>query len=179
LNLNRLARRWKRCTGTFWRRKESQAPSPRSVEGLRFWPPPGVPSLMFFQGHALTQPYAHRERARTRTRASRSSGLLARLRRSSVAPTAWSREGRLEGLRPRRWHAGGLPPNRQSRTGRRLPGVAPLDVFRGAMGCVSARLWKNVKDGTPGERHTPALSGTVLLPASRGGCERTSTAPAP
>ena len=139
--------------------------------------------------------------------ASRNSGLLVRLWRSSVAPL-WGRASRLpfslgavgiacpgdrgtqrhvgnvspssgvpehrpsgpppaaqrrtigvvvrrtiEGLRPRRWHAGGLLPSRYSRTGRRLPEVAPLDVFRGATGCLSAPPGKTSRTARPVGRH--------------------------
>ncbi len=44
-------------------------------------------------------------------------------RRPSVAPSAWSRVGERGGLRPRRWHAGGLPRSRESGP-RRAPGGA-------------------------------------------------------
>ncbi len=67
----------------------------------------------------------------------------------------------IEGLRPRRWHADGLPRHVHSRTGRRLPEVAPLDVFRNAMMYVSESELKNVKDGTPGGGHIPAGSGAA------------------
>jgi hypothetical protein len=40
----------------------------------------------------------------------------------------------------------------ESLTGRRLPEVAPLDVFRNAGGVMDGEREKNVKSGTPGER---------------------------
>jgi len=77
--------------------------------------------------------------------------------------------GMIEGLRPRRWHAGGLLRGRNSCTGRRLPGGAPLDVFRDAIGCVSARPRKTSRTARPVGRHMPADSGAnPARPGERG-----------
>ncbi len=93
--------------------------------------------------------------------ASRSAGHLSRLlveapeRRTIGAVVQW----KIEGLRPRRWRAGGLPRGLERRTGMLLPEVAPLDIVRIANGVVSAKRENNVKDGTPGGGDMPADSG--------------------
>jgi len=78
-----------------------------------------------------------------------SSGHLGRRRRPSVAPSARSRGGNVEDCD----HADGTPAaslvSGRSALDRAYRGC-PLDVLRIATGCVSARNWKNVKDGTPG-----------------------------
>jgi len=73
-------------------------------------------------------------------------------------------------LRPRQWHAGGLPRGLEMCTGTVLPEVAPLDIVRGVV-CSVRSLRNNVKDGTPGGGHIPACSELlrstkVLAPAS-------------
>ncbi len=51
-------------------------------------------------------------------------------RRPSVAPSAWSRVGERGGLRPRRWHAGGLPRSRESGP-RRASRGSPVGICAG------------------------------------------------
>ena len=85
--------------------------------------------------------------------ASRGAGLLVRRGwcrgRPSVAPSARSREGGLEGLRPRRWRAGGLPRVWRGAPGRCAAGVAPLDIVRGVV-----RTGKGSQEQCQG-RHAP------------------------
>ena len=65
--------------------------------------------------------FRFRRRCRGSERVFRSSGLLGRPWRPSVAPSAWSRGGMIEGLRPRRWYAGGLLLSRESQAEARSP----------------------------------------------------------
>ena len=66
----------------------------------------------------------------------RPSGPLSASQRRTIGAVARTM---IEGLRPRRWHAGGLPRSRERCTGRRLPEVAPLDVVRRENHCVGGR----------------------------------------
>jgi hypothetical protein len=94
--------------------------------------------------------------------ASLSPGLLVRLRRPSVAPSAWSRGGDGRELRPRRWHAGGLPRGVGGCTGARSPRLPPLTLFGMRLGELAC-IRNNIKDGTPGGGHIPSDSGAVSL----------------
>jgi len=63
---------------------------------------------------------------------SRTPGLLVRLRRPSVVPSAWSLGWWIEGLRPRRWDAGGLLLSRESQAEACLPGEPGIGIVWGA-----------------------------------------------
>ena len=66
-----------------------------------------------------------------------------------------------KGLRPRRWHAGGLHRFVDSRTGRRLPEVAPLGVFRSADSPGASWSRKTPRTARPVGRHMSADPGVV------------------
>ena len=89
-----------------------------------------------------------------RSVASGSAGLLIRRdafasRRPSVAPSARSRGGDGRGLRPSQWPAGGLPRDRESRTGTLYRGGCPVGhcAERGVQTGWHRR--HNVEPGTP------------------------------
>ena len=105
-----------------------------------------------------------------------SPGLLDRLRRPSVAPTAWSREGRLEGLRPRRWHAGGLPRCRERCTGRFHREGCPVGSCALCGALPVGRSGTTADPARPGERCFPrafivnpeGAEGTGMNPSPAG-----------
>jgi len=79
-------------------------------------------------------------RSRIRSLGSFDIGLLGRCdamasHRPSVAPSAWSIVGRLEGCRPRRWHAGGLLLSRETLESTSYPWSARYDIVREVVLC--------------------------------------------
>ncbi len=104
------------------------------------------------------------------------TGLLGRWnavasQRPSVVPSAWSLAGTIEGPRPHRWCAGGLPGSRESQDGASNPGEPPLTFF-GSLVVAGSCLSEKRQGRHARGRLLPLKPGAASFPVS--GCRRRS-----